>query len=73
MTMQVGIRSKRDRTTVTNRFYNYKIDLEFIVVLICVVNIIGFIVIFIGVRSLVIVNLIYPFIFCVLIDALHLP
>ena len=57
----------------TGRLYTQKIDREIVVILICIVNVAGFMVIFIGLKGFVVVNLIYFFIFRVLIDALHLP
>lgn len=50
-----------------------KIDLELVIVLICVVSVIGLMIIFIGLKGWVVINLIYPFFFRVLIDVLRLP
>lgn len=51
MTMQSGTKLKKGCIIATSRLYTHKIDLEFVVVLIYVVNVAGFMVIFIGLRG----------------------
>lgn len=55
------------------KFYTNKTDLELVVVLIYIVIVAGLMVIFISLRGWVVIDQIYLFIFCMLINALRLP
>lgn len=73
MTMQGGTRLKGGCTIATDRLYTYEINLKLFVVLICIVSVVEFIIIFIGLKGWLVVNLIYSFIFRILIYALRFP